>query len=88
MMKLLGTSIIGYARGGRGGKTLCGINPATRERLPPEYQSASEAELDVAVNLAEAAFRIYSRVSGKERGSFLRKIAEKLELAIHAQRCK
>lgn len=79
MTELLGTSILGYARGGMGGSTFHGLNPATGKELQPSYHSASTAELDRAAALAGAAFRASSRLSGAQRGAFLRAIATELE---------
>jgi NADP-dependent aldehyde dehydrogenase len=76
---LIGQSIIGYRRGGKGGAELRGIDPATGESLSPAYYSASRAELNDAAQLAARSFPVYSHLSGKERGAFLRRIAENLE---------
>jgi 2,5-dioxopentanoate dehydrogenase len=79
MKNLEGTSIIGFARGALTGGTLQGINPATGENLPPVYHSASRDEVEQAVQLAHAAFAIYSQTSGADRARFLRRIAENIE---------
>jgi alpha-ketoglutaric semialdehyde dehydrogenase len=79
MTDLQGTSIIGFHRGRSNGKTLQGFNPATSENLPPVYHSATGSEVDEAVQLAHAAFAVYSQTTGAERARFLRRIAEKIE---------
>ena len=79
MTDLQGTSIIGSHRAGRNGKTLHGVNPATGENLPPVYHSATGSEVDEAVQLAHAAFAVYSQTTGAERARFLRRIAENIE---------
>ncbi|HET8783604.1 MAG TPA: aldehyde dehydrogenase (NADP(+)), partial [Pyrinomonadaceae bacterium] len=79
MKNLQGTSIIGFNRGALNGSTLQGFNPATGESLAPVYHSASPEEVDEAVQLAHAAFAIYSQTTGAERARFLRRIAENIE---------
>ena len=80
-MELLGTSIIGFGRGGTVGQILHGLNPATGERLMPAYYSTSRDEVNRAAELADAACAVYGRCSGGEKGRFLRLIAAKIELA-------
>ncbi len=88
-----GTSILGSARGSqtgapnapslRGGietgAAFYGVNPVTGEQLEPVYFSASNEEIDKAAALAEAAFSSYSKLTGRERGAFLRNIADGLQ---------
>jgi NADP-dependent aldehyde dehydrogenase len=73
-----GLSILGFDRGAASGETFHGVNPAGGELLEPAFHSATEAEVDRAVQLAELAFADYRKESGKARAAFLRKIAEKL----------
>ena len=54
----------------------------TGQAIPPNYHSASAAEVDRAAKLAAQAFTSYSRTSGKERAVFLREIAKRLEAII------
>ena len=76
---LQGTSILGSKRGSQSETTFHGVNPSTNERLKPAYFSASDAEIDEAVQLADAAFVSYRKLSNRERASFLRHIAEALQ---------
>lgn len=78
-MKLAGLSFIGNRRGGRGGKTFTGVNPADGTALPGEFHSASMAEVDAAGQLAGKAFTVYSQWSGARRAAFMNRIAELLE---------
>ncbi len=80
-MDLLGTSIIGFGRGAKDGGVLHGMNAATGERLEPPYFSASDRELDHAVEMAADAFPSYRALSRQARGGFLRQIAANLEIA-------
>jgi alpha-ketoglutaric semialdehyde dehydrogenase len=77
--KLFGSSLIGYARGS--GSDIAGyaVQPATGERLEPGYLAATTTEVNQAVELARQAFPVYSALSGKERGAFLRTIAAEIE---------
>jgi alpha-ketoglutaric semialdehyde dehydrogenase len=77
-MELMGQSLIGYHRGSKTGSVLNGFNPATGEVLPPAYYSVSENEADEAIRLAAESFSFYSATDRRERGSFLRCIAENL----------
>jgi len=76
---LQGTSLIGSRRGSQTRAVFHGINPATGEQLQPDYFSASAEELHEAATIAEQAFPIYSKLTGRERGEFLRKIADGLQ---------
>ena len=76
---LKGTSILGLTRGSQSGAAFHGLNPATNEQLQPTYFSASIEEIDQAATLAEEAFATYSKLTGRERGAFLRKIADGLQ---------
>jgi NADP-dependent aldehyde dehydrogenase len=55
------------------------INPQTGDRLEPAYASASIAEVLKAIAEAQAAFPVYSGLSGRERAAFLRAIAAGLD---------
>jgi NADP-dependent aldehyde dehydrogenase len=60
------------------------MNPATGLPLEPTFYSASADDLERAASLAQAAFPIYSKLSGKEKGKFLRGIAAAIEAAAPA----
>jgi 2,5-dioxopentanoate dehydrogenase len=79
MTKLSGRSLIGFREGAGSGDPLYARNPTTGERLPPAFTPATAEEVNRAVELAADAFKTYSRRSGRERGAFLRKIADKIE---------
>ncbi len=78
-MTLTGQSIIGYQRGASRDATFYAFNPATGEQLEPAYYAASNDEIEAAVQLAAQAFSEYSRLSGKQRAAFLRRIAANIE---------
>ena len=54
-------------------------DPTTGQRLPPGFIPASAEEVELAARLAADAFEVYRRTSGRERATFLRKIASKIE---------
>ncbi len=61
------------------GAEFAGFDPATGTRLDPPFHSASAEDVDLAANLAEEAFAIYGKLSGQEKGRFLRHIAAGIE---------
>jgi NADP-dependent aldehyde dehydrogenase len=79
MTKVSGRSLIGFREGAGSGEPLYAWNPTTGEQLQPAFIPATAEEVDRAVKLAADAFKTYSHTSGRERGAFLRKIAEKIE---------
>lgn len=79
MTQLSGKSLIGSRDGAGTGEVFYAAEPATGARLGPGFYSATSQEVDEAARLAAEAFAAYSRVSGRERGVFLRKIAANIE---------
>lgn len=79
-MTLSGQSFIGSQRGALNGVPIRAHNPATGQPLEPVYSTASSVEVEEAVQLAARAFPIYAATSGKDRGAFLRRIADGLDL--------
>ena len=78
-MELIGQSFVGGGRGARNGEPFWAINPATGEKLEPAYATASPAEVERAVELAEEAFPIYANASGRAKGTLLRGIADGID---------
>jgi NADP-dependent aldehyde dehydrogenase len=79
MAKLSGRSLIGFREGAGSGDPLYARDPATGQQLQPGFIPATAEEVDRAVQLAADAFDQYSRTSGRDRGAFLRKIADRIE---------
>jgi 2,5-dioxopentanoate dehydrogenase len=79
MAKLSGRSLIGFREGNGSSEPLFATDPTTGQRLQPGFISATAEEVELAVRLAAEAFGDYSRVSGRDRGAFLRKIAANIE---------
>jgi NADP-dependent aldehyde dehydrogenase len=78
-MHLKGTSIIGKDRSSGNGESFYGTDPSGNEKLEPVFYSADLTDLDRALELAVEAFQTYRKVSGKTKGTFLRRIAEELD---------
>ncbi|PHV12598.1 aldehyde dehydrogenase (NADP(+)) [Chitinimonas sp. BJB300] len=76
---LQGLSLMGYGLAERGAVSFQARNPATGAVLPPHFYRASEADVNHAVVLAEAAAPQYAALGGVVHGAFLRCIAEQLE---------
>ena len=79
MAKLSGLSLIGAREGARGAEPMYASNPTTGQRLQPAFIPATPEEVDLSARLAAEAFGVYRRVSGRDRGAFLRTIAAKIE---------
>jgi NADP-dependent aldehyde dehydrogenase len=75
----MGRSILGFREGAEASERFHGINPANGQRLEPGFSTARPDEVEWAAQLAFAAFSIYQRKSGRERGAFLREIAARIE---------
>jgi len=78
-VQLTGRSIIGYQCGQKAGETFRAFDPATGEELAPPFYSALQSETNEAARLAAASFQTYRQATGRERGAFLRRIADHLE---------
>ena len=78
-LELLGRSLIGFREGAGMGDVLYAVDPTTGLDLQPGFVSATAEEIELAARLAEEAFDVYRRISGRERGVFLRKIAANVE---------
>jgi NADP-dependent aldehyde dehydrogenase len=82
-LELNPVSLIGFGDGAEG-SSFAAVNPATGAPLEPKFFSASAADLERAAALAQSAFPVYSNLSGKEKGAFLRRIAASIETAAPA----
>src|SRR6185503_9255606 len=78
-MSLHGKSILAGALGQTGGKIFHAVNPATNERLAPDFHEASPAEVALALEAAATAFVRYRACSGAERAKLLEAIAAEIE---------
>ncbi len=79
---LHGQSIVdGASREGKG-ETFYGVDPATGEKLEPAYHYATVVDLNEAAELADEAFAVFKKTTGKERAAFLRRIADGIEAIV------
>jgi 2,5-dioxopentanoate dehydrogenase len=81
-LNLRGYSIIDGQSHEGNGAAFHGVDPAKGEQLEPVYHCASIADLNHAADLAEEAFVDYRKLSGRERGRFLRHIADGIEAIV------
>src|SRR5687768_11722444 len=77
-MQLEGKSLIAASSSNTLGQTFHAVNPATSEKLEPAFFSASADDVNQAAQAAHEAFAIYKNVSGRDKGHFLRAIAQSL----------
>ena len=81
-LNLRGYSIIDGQSIEGNGATFRGVDPAKGVQLEPVYHCASIADLNRAADLAEEAFVAFRKLSGRERGRFLRSIADGIEASV------
>jgi 2,5-dioxopentanoate dehydrogenase len=82
-VELKPVSLIGFGDGAEAA-AFAGVNPATGSPLEPKFFAASAEDLERAAALAQSAFPVYSNLSGKKKGAFLRHIATAIESAAPA----
>src|SRR6202453_4365848 len=82
-LELKPVSLIGFGDGAEAA-AFTAINPATGSPLEPTFFAASAEDLERGAALAQSAFPIYSKLSGKKKGAFLRQIAAAIEAAAPA----
>jgi NADP-dependent aldehyde dehydrogenase len=78
-MELNGNLIIGAADVGPTAGTMRAIDPRTGAEVEPPFALGTEAEVDRAARLADAAFDSYNATTLEQRAAFLEKIAENLD---------
>jgi alpha-ketoglutaric semialdehyde dehydrogenase len=78
-MEILGKSLIGFRDSASSAGPFKAWNPATGDKIDPTFFSARPEDIERAATIASEAFSNYSRLSGRERASFLNRIASRLE---------
>ncbi|MCX6952652.1 MAG: aldehyde dehydrogenase (NADP(+)) [Verrucomicrobia bacterium] len=78
-MSLHGKSLLAGVLGQTGGRIFHAVNPATNERLAPDFHEASAGEVTQALDAGAAAFSTYRACSGAERAKLLETIAVEIE---------
>ena len=71
-------NLTGYQYKETGEKTFQAIDPSSGKELPGEFQVASLADVDAALELAEKAADIYRYIDKKTKANFLRSIADEI----------
>ena len=72
-------NFIGFERSAKGDKTFSAVNPVTRKALPGEFVAATTDEVNLAVNKAHEAWKVFRNTTGSQKAAFLRTIAEEIE---------
>jgi 2,5-dioxopentanoate dehydrogenase len=76
---LHGHSILNGCPAPGNGRVFSAFNPAVGAPLEPLFHSSSVEDVHYAAQLADEAFVVYSRISGRDKAHFLRRIAENIE---------
>lgn len=77
-MEITGGQLIGNSISKNGETSFTGFNPVTNTPLAAVFHEATEAEINEAVALADAAFWQYRKKTGAERAAFLEAIADEI----------
>lgn len=77
-METTGGQLIGNSISKKGQTHFTAFNPATGTPLAAVFHEATEAEINEAVALADAAFWQYRKKTGAERAAFLEAIADEI----------
>ena len=75
---ITGKNIIGYRYSSLGSKTFKTFDPQLNLENDTSFTEATSEEIDMAVQLAEGAFKIFSKTSGKKKALFLNTIADEI----------
>ncbi|MCE8019375.1 aldehyde dehydrogenase (NADP(+)) [Halomonas sp. MCCC 1A11036] len=78
-MPLEGKMLIGREAVSGSSTPIHAVNPATGEQLAPTYAGGTQAEVERACALAEAAFGTYRETTLEERAAFLETVASEIE---------
>jgi alpha-ketoglutaric semialdehyde dehydrogenase len=77
-MNLHGKSFVGADLSAGEGERFHAVSPLNGTRLDPPFHAAGLADVDAAMEQAEAAFETYRLASGEQRASFLERVAEEI----------
>jgi 2,5-dioxopentanoate dehydrogenase len=78
-MEITGKNIIGFSSSSEGTVGIQALNPATNETLGPLFYKATLSEVDLTMQKATEAFKIYKNYSGAQKAGFLEAIAAEIE---------
>lgn len=77
-MNIEGKQLIGYQELAEGSEYFHSVDPASGTVSSIRFYKATSAEVGMAANLAERAFRVYRKTSGQDKSAFLFKIVDEL----------
>ena len=77
-MPITGENFIGFTRSAQSTVRLQATNPATGRSLPETFAAATLDEIELAMGLAQDAFREYGRFDGITKARFLNAIADEI----------
>lgn len=77
-MELTGSNVIGNKEVTTAKEPIKAIAPASGQALEGNFTPAGANEVQAAVQAAQEAFLLFKKTSGKERGAFLRAIADEI----------
>jgi len=72
-------NIIGYQLSGSSGRSIYSFNPTTQQNLEYEFIVATPDEVNLAMDKAIEAWRIFRNMPGHQKAKFLRAIADGIE---------
>lgn len=70
-MELSGKNIIGNSFSAKSQKNFHAVNPATTQKIKPDFYEATSEEIDCAIQKSFDAFQVYRTISGKKKAVFL-----------------
>ncbi len=77
-MELSGKNIIGNSFSAKSQKTFHAVNPATTQKIKPDFYEAASEEINSAIQKSFDAFQVYRNISGKKKAAFLICIADEI----------
>ncbi len=78
-MEINGKNLIGNKESSEGNVVFSAIDPQQKQTLPVNFTEATQGELDLALEKAEAAFKTYKKVTPEQKANFLEAIASEIE---------
>jgi len=74
-MTITGQNIIGFSRSSKGSTSFTSFNPVTNKALNERFFTATQDEINEAMNKASVAFKAFKKIPTSVRANFLREIA-------------
>jgi 2,5-dioxopentanoate dehydrogenase len=72
-------NIIGFQLSGLSGRKIYSFNPAAQQNLEQGFDVATQDEVNLALDKAIQAWRVFRNMSGQQKAKFLRAIADGIE---------